>query len=340
MSPHAREGLKLLLEERFQRAAEAFEKILALDPADRDAWLGLSIARFRLGDAAGAEASLRKLLAQHPADLGAQALLAVLRDVAGDRSALKALRAFAALPTAGPDVWHALGMALRRRHRWREAYRAFMKAAEIDPGDALSRLAVGALLLEHLDDPEGALEHLRQVAALVPDDYRAPLLMSRALDKTEEPDQAKAVLKDLVARFPDEPEVFGETVCFLFYGGNYSSMEKGFLFECVERWRQLEPRNAFAAYTHGRIHMEYIGFTEAKAAFALACALEADNVEYLQAWMTAAALSGHPEEAEEIAEKLQRLAPGAKRRSQVRRYLQEAKETLAVMEQAWGKRER
>jgi tetratricopeptide (TPR) repeat protein len=336
VDPEIKEGVKFLIEKRYQRAAEAFQGAADQSPSSRDAWHGLAAARLGLGDLAGSEAALKRILDLYPADAGVQAQLAHCRFSQGDPSALKTLRTLAKLPGAGFQEWHSLAVALEEKGQWGAAFDAFVKATKLSPGDAMSHFGAGALAVDKLDDWKAAVIHLGRAAELVPEDYKAPMLMSRALLKLHRPAEARKLLEGLMERHPDVAEVVGEFVCLLHWGGQANSNDNDVLYRCAARWRELDPANALAAFTAGAIHMDHIGFEEARRAFAAASALEPSNPRYLRSWMEACFLGGHLDEGEEVARKLETLSPDAKARAQIRQSIEEAKNARAAMARSWG----
>ncbi|WP_325281994.1 SPOR domain-containing protein [Sphingomonas sp.] len=147
-------GRAYLAAGRFNSAAQVFEGVLSLDPADGRTALNLSLARIALGDWQGA----RRLLDDNassiqPADRG----LAIA--LAGDpMAAIEVLGAAAREPTANAKVRQNLALALALGGKWSEAH--MVASVDLSPADARKRIIEWA----HFARPVRATD---QVAALL-----------------------------------------------------------------------------------------------------------------------------------------------------------------------------
>ncbi|MDO9019269.1 MAG: hypothetical protein Q8S73_07535 [Deltaproteobacteria bacterium] len=160
--------------EKVDRAARYLEKVLEIDPANRDAALRLvpmytaandakrlatALEVKRLGDAHGAEQvdTLRRLGELYEAALGEGAL------------AFERFRDALAQAPSEPRSVVDLERAAALTGRWREAQNALDSAiADATVGDAARvtlRLRAGSILAAHLDDVDGAVAQYRAVLA-------------------------------------------------------------------------------------------------------------------------------------------------------------------------------
>ena len=132
---------------RFEEAAVAFGEAVTQDPARHaDAWNGLGLARFRLGQTDAALTALRRPVALDPrlptsrVNLGAALLHA--GDLGGARAQFEAALRF------DPDERAALGnlgLILARQGQTAEARARFEQVLRLDPTDARARAALAEL---------------------------------------------------------------------------------------------------------------------------------------------------------------------------------------------------
>ncbi len=120
-------GIALSDAGREKEARAAFERALALDPKNVEAFVNLGIVRLREGDPVGARDRFREALA---------------------------------IDTASPRAWNGLGVALARSGQEREAIDAWSKAVALDPKlyDALFNLGLVAAKHGLARQARGALE--------------------------------------------------------------------------------------------------------------------------------------------------------------------------------------
>jgi tetratricopeptide (TPR) repeat protein len=148
------------------RARSEYELAVGAEPGNRDALLGLAAVETRAARFASADEIYRRLLAADPRDAHAHAGLLALRarqvDPVAAESRLKGLIAAG----AGESVlYFTLGNQYAHQRRWPEAHQAYARAATIDPEnpDFAYNLAVS---LEHLRQPQAALQQYRRALAL------------------------------------------------------------------------------------------------------------------------------------------------------------------------------
>lgn len=149
----------------FSTARQDYQRVLAAEPLNRDALLGLAAIDLREQRYESAESRYVKLLEIDPRDMHAQAGLISMRgqaDAIGSESRLKNLLA------AQPDATFlnfTLGNQYAAQRRWPEAQQAYFKAYAADPEnpDYAFNLAVS---LDHLRQPKLALEYYQKALAL------------------------------------------------------------------------------------------------------------------------------------------------------------------------------
>ena len=148
------------------RARTEYQQVLAEEPGNRDALLGIAAVDVRTGRYEAAEAVYQRLLQADPRDAQAQAALIALRG--GRVEPIAAESRLKSLLAADPGA-HALnftlGNQLARQGRWAEAQQEYLKAltAEPDNADFAYNLAVS---LDHLRQGKLALEYYQRAITL------------------------------------------------------------------------------------------------------------------------------------------------------------------------------
>ncbi len=185
-----RAGLALR-EQRYQRAAELYRQVLAIDPSsfgDRKA-LGFSLEK--LGDVEGAVAELEEALRSSTRGDPEQDAVArgeILRILGGlrvlqgrDREALEAFRRSVELDPANLDGRGKLANALARQGDLEPAVEHYdhILAAEPDRTDVLVRRATALI---NLDRPRRAIADFERAVAAAPEDAEVRLRFAEALD--------------------------------------------------------------------------------------------------------------------------------------------------------------
>ncbi|HEV2748482.1 MAG TPA: sulfotransferase [Allosphingosinicella sp.] len=144
---------------RIAEAIAAYERLLAADPADFEAWNNLGNARREAGDADGAVAALERAAALRPESPLVQFNLGVSLAAAGRlEESLAPLHAAAAAWLAHPAALVELGKALRHSERAEQALPWLERAARLAPAYAEAGLELGRTLaaLGRLDAAEEA----------------------------------------------------------------------------------------------------------------------------------------------------------------------------------------
>jgi tetratricopeptide (TPR) repeat protein len=183
-------------------AIEAFERSLALAPAQPAILSNYARGLRRFGRRAEAAAVWRRMAAALPGDANArlEAGLADLEERDAD-AALAHLREAVRLAPTLPRAWHALGNALREVDALAEADDAFQRAIALDPGNATLWVNLGGVRrLRGRSD--AALAAYAQARARGADDPPLREAEVGALIDTQQIDLALAHAESLVADHP------------------------------------------------------------------------------------------------------------------------------------------
>ena len=147
-----------------ETAGRAYRTVLAHEPRNRNARLGLAAVAARAGRWAEAVDHYATLLASHPADTAARAALIAIaeKDPARAESRLKALLRIE------PEAAHlhfSLGNLYASQSRWPEARQSWFSAYRFDRGNADHAYNL-AVSLDHLSQPRSALGLYREALIL------------------------------------------------------------------------------------------------------------------------------------------------------------------------------
>ena len=149
---------------RYAQATDGYRQVLAAEPGNRDARLGLAALAMQRGETETARSLYQELLRLDPKDSSAQAALASLQQEpsAETESELKLL--LAEQPNAA-QLHFALANLYAAQARWPQAQQAYFDAQRLRPThpDYAFNLAIS---LEHLGQPQAALEYYRRALAL------------------------------------------------------------------------------------------------------------------------------------------------------------------------------
>jgi TolB-like protein/tetratricopeptide (TPR) repeat protein/DNA-binding winged helix-turn-helix (wHTH) protein len=134
---------------KFDAAAEAYRGLLARNPQDADAHIGLGEALEGLGRNTEAEASYRRAIAAEPAYWGAYSALATFLFQRGKiDEATSALRKVTELVPSSANAWSNLGGALQMAGDLGNALQAYDRSLRLEPSkDAYSNLATSYFYL-------------------------------------------------------------------------------------------------------------------------------------------------------------------------------------------------
>jgi len=148
------------------RARAEYQQVLAEEPGNRDALLGIAAVNVRAGRYEAAEAVYQRLLQADPRDAQAQAALIALRGGRVEPIAAESrLKSLLAADPGAHVLNFTLGNQLAQQGRWAEAQQEYFKAfaAEPDNADFAYNLAVS---LDHLRQGKLALEYYQRAVAL------------------------------------------------------------------------------------------------------------------------------------------------------------------------------
>ncbi len=147
-------------------AREGYQRVLAREPTNRDALLGLAAIDVRSGQLDSAESRYLKLLEMDPRDTHAVASLIALRGPLDPVAAESRLKTLIANQPEAAHLHFSLGNQYAQQSRWTEAQGAYFKAYSVDPenADYAFNLAVS---LDHLRQGKLALEFYQRALALV-----------------------------------------------------------------------------------------------------------------------------------------------------------------------------
>lgn len=193
-----------------ERAAfdAALAELIAAEQANAerpDAQLNLGLIHARRGDAAAAEAALRRALVLEPSFTAAAVNLADLYRATGrDGDAEAVLRAAVARVPGDAAAHHALGLTLARARRLDAAQAELSRAAELDPANP--RYAyVEAIALASTKGSDTAIAALMRAQARHPGDRDILLALVAFNRDAGNPAEARRWAQLLAATFPDDP---------------------------------------------------------------------------------------------------------------------------------------
>jgi len=153
-----------LVDGKFDVAAEAYRGLLARNPQDADAHVGVGAALEGMGRNAEAEAAYRRAIAVEPAYWAAHSALAAYLFQRGKiEEATIALRKVTELVPSSANAWSNLGGALQMAGNLSDAMQAYERSLRIEPSkDAYSNLATSYFYLGRF--PEAVANYERAAA--------------------------------------------------------------------------------------------------------------------------------------------------------------------------------
>lgn len=188
-------------------AAQRLEKVLALQPGNRAAALGLAEIEARGGDFAAAERRLQDLRKREPKAIEPVILLARLHLQQNQPAAAdKVLQAAIAAEPNRADLLNAAGLLYLDSGRYDEAAARLRQATAADSSNASYWFNLGRAQLA-LDRPEAARDALERSLKQRPDSVAAVGALSLLDLRTGKADAAKARLEELQRKRPDDTAV-------------------------------------------------------------------------------------------------------------------------------------
>ena len=160
--------------QRYQRAVEAYESVLAIDDRLSRVDYKLAIARYRTGNLAGTISALSKTSQG---------------------------------PEATPEMHYLLGLAYRDSNRLEDAQRAFEKALSLSPGLIPAREELADLYSAHSRRGD-LLDQLQLLAGLDRNRVEREVVVALAQAKAGRTEPAILTLGSALERTPDEPRIY------------------------------------------------------------------------------------------------------------------------------------
>jgi len=188
--------------EKTKQAADGLESFCKTHPNALDARARLVVVLREAGRFDDAIAHARFLLAKRPLDDGTRAELALAHLAKGERDTAELLVAQALKSNNKSAPAHrAHGLVSLQKGDDAEAFRAFERAAELDPGDTTARVNMGNVLLRAgaFKEAEGAF---REVLKRSPNDEGAMLGLAIALRGQKKLDDSRATYEKLLDKSP------------------------------------------------------------------------------------------------------------------------------------------
>jgi tetratricopeptide (TPR) repeat protein len=128
-------GVVLPYQDRRLEAIAAYEKVLAIDPGNHQAWRNRGVCLYNLRRHEEAITSFEKAIAIAPNDWEARRNLGIaLYDLGKYEEAIAAHDQAIAINPNDPDTWYSRGLALDDLGNHDEAEKSYSQAAIIEPG--------------------------------------------------------------------------------------------------------------------------------------------------------------------------------------------------------------
>jgi tetratricopeptide (TPR) repeat protein len=176
---------------RFEEARQHFEKAIALDSRDHEAYQGLAKAYMGLRDFSNAEATYRRAISMRPEDWTGYKALALFYYSREEYS--KAAEQFQRVVELTPDNasgYLNLGAANSGQENWDAAEKAWLRALELDPKNQAAIANLGSLYLDLRHRTSNAIEMYRRALATNNRNYQTWGQLGRAYSRAGEREQA------------------------------------------------------------------------------------------------------------------------------------------------------
>lgn len=162
-------GNELVQQKRWEAAREIFAAVIARDPGNLWARMGVGTCLASQGDLAAADSAFRSVLSAHPAYLPALQNLAMVRLMLGDDEEAERLHhAVLEIMPSDATSLEALAVCLRRQGKHAESLAAYRRLAAARPFDARVLRDMGSLLAYELSDRAEATALWKQALQLDP----------------------------------------------------------------------------------------------------------------------------------------------------------------------------
>ena len=218
---------------RYDEARQRFEKAIALDGRNHEAYQGLAKAFLGLKDYANAEATYRKAISLRPDDWTGYKALALFyyEREAYAKAAAQFQRVVDLTPDNAPGYLN-LGGALAGMEDWNSAEKAWLRALALDPKNQAALSNLGKLYLDERRQTNRAIEMYRRALALNDRGFRTWGQLGRAYRRIGDREKADQAFSKALALIDAELSINPKSVAL------YSSL--GF-------YRALMGREDFAA---------------------------------------------------------------------------------------------
>jgi tetratricopeptide (TPR) repeat protein len=297
-------AVRLMKQGRLKEAAREFEKVLAQEPQNSQALLGLARVRLAQYDDKAARTVLGRFMELNPTHPEGLSHLARLEAEEGNASALELLGTLASQPNAGFFEWLNHGRALLSAGRHAEATRELERAARSQPTtQVLTYLGMALQGQQRLDE---ALQRYQQAAAASHTEHLPLLLASRVQTHTGRVGAAMESLRQAILRAPREPGLFREFATLCLMAGDTAEAQRA----AVEL-RMLLPASVDAIYLHGLALLLGDKAGEAEPVLREALSKAPDSPDVRQALAKTRRKQGDDAEALRLLEEAVRLAPTA-----------------------------
>lgn len=147
------------------RAEQGYTQLLAIEPGNRDALLGLAVIAQKRNRSDEAGRYYVRLLELDPRDPQANAGLMSLRTQGDSRQAESRLKMLIAQQPDSAVLYFALGNVYSGESRWAEAQQAYFRAVSAEPANADYAFNL-AVSLDHLNQGKLAADYYRRALAL------------------------------------------------------------------------------------------------------------------------------------------------------------------------------
>lgn len=199
-------GVALGILQKYDESIDVLKKAAALDPQDGPTYFQMGAVLVQMGEADKAVESFKKALSIDATMIRAHAAIAiVLREKKSADEAIKYLdEALLKLPTE-PILYFQKAVCLIAKGDLEGAGKLHEKIVELNPNSADARIVLAGGLLVQGKNKE-AIAALHEAVRLGPDDQRAFLRLSEALDKDGQLDESLKVMLQVVTKWPENCE--------------------------------------------------------------------------------------------------------------------------------------
>jgi len=216
---------------RLQKVAEnsvdseqAYQKVLAMDPANQDAMTGLAMLYSDRGDNQKAATLLQQLTQKDPSPRSLQALAGIYEQMHDFALAAETLgRALELNPPNDGDIKHAMAQDLMLAEKYDDALRIYQELIEDEPGDAQSYLRMSQIYRQKKDFAK-AREASDKAKSLDPQNLEIRFNEVSLLEAENKTPQAIQLMNDIVSSTAKR---------------NYSQAEKSNRIQLLERLASL-----------------------------------------------------------------------------------------------------